>query len=91
MKQILILKGIEGYINESAPVVVWESEDILLDAIGKLNNIPQWECNFVSRICNKSVDKLAKFSRKFGITRVWSEQPPNVTESQLLLDCESID
>lgn len=64
------LKGIEGYINNSSPVIAWENEVILLDVIGRLKTIPQWGCNFVPRFCNNSVDKLAKFSKRFGITNV---------------------
>ncbi|XP_026458674.1 uncharacterized protein LOC113359217 [Papaver somniferum] len=35
-------------------------------------------------------DKLANFSMKFGVTRVWFKHPPTVVESRLLLDCKSI-
>ncbi|XP_026419811.1 uncharacterized protein LOC113315769 [Papaver somniferum] len=80
------LKGTESYINNSAPVIAWENEDILLDAIECLKNIPQWECHFVPRNCNKPVDKLAKHNWKNGVTREWFDKPPSIIESLLLAD-----
>ncbi|XP_026399479.1 uncharacterized protein LOC113295355 [Papaver somniferum] len=35
------LQGIDSYINNSTPAVAWKNEDILLDAIDSLKNIPQ--------------------------------------------------
>ncbi|XP_026429794.1 uncharacterized protein LOC113326221 [Papaver somniferum] len=80
------LKGIESYINKLAPDIAWENEDILLDAMNKLKTIPHWECNFIPRLCNKAVDKLAKFSRRNGITNTWFDNPPSIVENQLLSD-----
>ncbi|XP_026435842.1 uncharacterized protein LOC113333633 [Papaver somniferum] len=70
------LKNIESYINKTFSGIAWENEDILLDTLDKLKTIPHWRCNFIPRLCNKSVDKLAKYNRKNGITQTWSDQPP---------------
>ncbi|RZC73629.1 hypothetical protein C5167_049110 [Papaver somniferum] len=63
------LQGIESYITKHAPVISWENEDILLDAIECLKNIPHWECRFISRSCNKPADILAKYNRRNRVTR----------------------
>ncbi|XP_026440724.1 uncharacterized protein LOC113339706 [Papaver somniferum] len=64
------LKGIENYINNAAPVISWESETILLDAIDKLKFFIRWNCSFVSRKCNKTADTLAKYRRQHKVSRI---------------------
>ncbi|XP_026438974.1 uncharacterized protein LOC113337521 [Papaver somniferum] len=56
------LQGIENYINKAEPVIAWENEGILLDALDVLKSIPFWLCHYVPSYCNKPVDKLAKFN-----------------------------
>ncbi|XP_026442295.1 uncharacterized protein LOC113341753 [Papaver somniferum] len=80
------LQGIESYIVKKAPVIAWENEDILIDAIDSLKSIPHWMCHFVPRSCNKPADKLAKFSRKYRVNRVWLDKPPDIIESLLIAD-----
>ncbi|XP_026428270.1 uncharacterized protein LOC113324157 [Papaver somniferum] len=84
------LQEIDSYINHHTPAVSWENEDILLDAVDSLKYIPQWDCKFVFRSCNKPADKLAKFCRHNGITREWLTETPRVIERYLLSNLESV-
>ncbi|XP_026420966.1 uncharacterized protein LOC113316994 [Papaver somniferum] len=80
------LKNIADYINKASPVIAWENEGILLDVLVVLKSFQCWECKYIPRVCNKVADMLAKFSRRFRISKVWSDAPPNIIEEQLLLD-----
>ncbi|XP_026410869.1 uncharacterized protein LOC113306107 [Papaver somniferum] len=84
------LQGIESYITKHAPVISWEYEDILLDAIECLKNIPHWECHFFSISCNKPADILAKYNSRNRVTRVWLDKPPDFIESSLLEDIVTV-
>ncbi|XP_026383413.1 uncharacterized protein LOC113278906 [Papaver somniferum] len=85
------LKNIEGYISNNSPVIAWDNETLLLDAIVILNtNLFSWKCHFIPRVCNKPADELAKFSRKFRVERVWSDIPPTVIETQLSYDSTNL-
>lgn len=80
------LKNIADYINKASPVIAWENEGIMLEVLVVLKSFQCWECKYIPRVCNKAADKLAKFSRRFRVSQVWSDTPPNIIEDQLLLN-----
>ncbi|XP_026377852.1 uncharacterized protein LOC113272180 [Papaver somniferum] len=64
----------------------WQSSPLLYKCVQLCNKYNNWSCRYVSRVCNKTTDCLAKFFRKYCSTGELWQVPPATLNVNLAYD-----